>query len=163
MSIFTVDFCSVEQKSPASRLLESFAAIAVLCRVLRCKLYSSTTRCSPVKMVPNRFCLVPILCSLLCGISLMHSLDAQQQCGELDMADSISTIAEMTVKVEAASPLQCAFSCLQRQGCTCLCFSVTTSECYVGDEMTSVSPALTTTASHHCFCRKYPLLFQVLN
>ena len=67
----------------------------------------------------------------------MHSLDAKQQCGELDMADSISTMAEMTVKVEAISPLQCAFSCLQRPGCTCLCFSVTTSECYVGDKMTS--------------------------
>ena len=74
----------------------------------------------------------------------MHSLDAQQQCGELDMADSISTMAEMTLKVEATSPLQCAFSCLQLPGCKCLCFSVTTSECHVGDEMTSVSLALTT-------------------
>ena len=46
-------------------------------------------------------------------------------------------MAETTVKVEATSPLQCAFSCLQRLGCKCLCFSVTTSECYVGDEMTS--------------------------
>ena len=46
----------------------------------------------------------------------MHSLDAKQQCGELDMADGISTMAEMTVKVEATSPSQCAFSCLQRPG-----------------------------------------------
>ena len=125
-----------------------------------------TTRDYPSSMLLSKLCVIQILGSLVSNIGFIRGSDAFQS-SRWVLADTSSSMGEISAKVSAISPIQCAHSCQLRSGCTRFCFGVSPVECYVTESGTSAPLTVTSVASLRCFSEdiegNFESMFKVFN